>query len=212
MLIEKNVWPLFSSPVYTANANGYVNKILDFDNLDKTQYNIFEKTNNMLSKNQNILLDLEFSAIKNHVNSAMNDYFYNVLSIDKSVKLKLTNSWIVIGYPHSVTPKHIHQNSIFSGVFYIKSERNAGDLILSTPLSSTTFLPPSISPTINQNNIFNTKLWAISPKNNDIIIFPSHVYHEVSENLSNQIRCCIAFNYYTVGAISDDLTEVLTLE
>jgi uncharacterized protein (TIGR02466 family) len=123
----------------------------------------------------------------------------------------LVCSWAVVGGPNSMTPKHIHQNSIFSGTFYIKSEQGAGDLILTTPKSSTTFLPPAISPKMTGINIFNTKTWHITPKTGDIIIFPSHVFHEVSPNQSGQNRSCIAFNYFLTGPISNHETETLFL-
>jgi len=211
MLVEKNVLPLFSAPIYTANVKNYENDVLDLDNIDESDYNVFVRTGNMLSKNQNILLEPKFSEIRHHVDTAMKDYFYNVLMVDPRVKLNLVCSWIVIGNNNSVTPKHIHQNSIFSGTFYIKSEEGAGDLILTTPKSSTTCLPPAVSPTLMGVNIFNTKTWHLEPKTGDIVIFPSHVYHEVSPNKSGQYRSCIAFNYYVSGLISDDETEVLFL-
>lgn len=211
MLIEKNVMPLFSAPVYTAHVENYENDVLDFDNIDSSVYDVFDRTDNMLSKNQNILLEPEFAEIKHHVDTAMKDYTYKVLQIDPELKLKLVCSWAVVGGPNSMTPKHIHQNSIFSGTFYIKSEQGAGDLILTTPKSSTTFLPPAISPKMTGINIFNTKTWHITPRTGDIVIFPSHVFHEVSPNKSGENRSCIAFNYYLTGPISDHETETLFL-
>lgn len=211
MLVEKNVMPLFSAPVYTAHVENYDNDVLDFDNIDSSVYDIFDRTDNMLSKNQNILLEPEFAEIKYHVDTAMKDYTYNVLQIDSEITLNLVCSWVVVGGPNSMTPKHIHQNSIFSGIFYIKSEQGAGDLILTTPKSSTTFLPPVISPKMTGINIFNTKTWHITPKTGDIVIFPSHVFHEVSPNQSGQNRSCIAFNYFLTGPISNYGTETLFL-
>ena len=127
MLVEKNVMPLFSAPVYTAHVENYENDVLDFENIDSSVYDVFDRTDNMLSKNQNILLEPEFAEIKHHVDTAIKDYTYNVLQIDPELKLKLVCSWAVVGGPNSMTPKHIHQNSIFSGTFYIKSEQGAGD-------------------------------------------------------------------------------------
>ena len=196
MLVEKNVMPLFSAPVYTAHVENYENDVLDFENIDSSVYDVFDRTDNMLSKNQNILLEPEFAEIKHHVDTAIKDYTYNVLQIDPELKLKLVCSWAVVGGPNSMTQKHIHQNSIFSGTFYIKSEQGAGDLILTTPKSSTTFLPPAISPKMTGINIFNTKTWHITPRTGDIVICPSHVFHEVSPNKSGENRSSIAFNYY----------------
>ena len=136
MLTQKEVLPLFSSPVYRARVDNFVNDVVDLDNLDLSKFNDFRETDNIcLSKDQQILLQPEFSGIKHHIHSAMSDYVYNVLSVSRDIKLRLTNSWMVVGFPGSITPEHIHQNSIFSGTFYIKSEPGAGKLYLSVPLS-----------------------------------------------------------------------------
>ena len=211
MLVEKNVMPLFSAPVYTAHVENYENDVLDFENIDSSVYDVFDRTDNMLSKNQNILLEPEFAEIKHHVDTAMKDYTYNVLQIDPELKLKLVCSWAVVGGPNSMTPKHIHQNSIFSGVFYIKSPENAGNLLLSHPLSIPTCVSSTIRPLFKENNIFNSKIFAHKPNDCDIIIFPSHVEHEVTRNMSGELRCCIAFNYFVEGTISPANGERLSI-
>ena len=65
--------PLFSAPVYTAHVENYENDVLDFENIDSSVYDVFDRTDNMLSKNQNILLEPEFAEIKHHVDTAMKD-------------------------------------------------------------------------------------------------------------------------------------------
>lgn len=212
MLTEKEVLPLFSSPVYRARVDNFVNDVVDLDNLDLSKFNDFRETDNIcLSKDQQILLQPEFSGIKHHIHSAMSDYVYNVLSVSRDVKLKLVNSWMVVGFPGSITPEHIHQNSIFSGTFYIKSEPGAGELHLSVPQSQYTAFPSSLIPKVNEYNPYNSKKWPFKIRTSDILCWPSNIYHSITPNKSNQKRCVIAFNYYLVGPISEDDNEVLTL-
>ena len=69
----------------------------------------------------------------------------------------------------SITQKHIHQNSVFSGIFYIQSGPKSGDLLLTQTPSIPTAFPGTLQPTPTEINILNSKVWAYQPKINDII-------------------------------------------
>ena len=51
----------------------------------------------------------------------------------------------------------------------------------------------------------------MAPNDCEIIIFPSHVEHEVTRNMSGELRCCIAFNYFVEGTISPANGERLSI-
>jgi len=217
-LDKATVLPLFSTPVYVSNAKYYVNNVIDFNNInyddfywEQADIRLGDIGKVLVSKNQNLLMDENYSSIKEYCDFAVNDYAYNVLSVAQSVRLKLACSWMVIEYPGAMTSKHLHQNSIFSGVFFLKSNLNAGDLVLSHPLSMPTAFTSTISPELVHYDILNSKNFVHSAQDNDIIVFPSHVEHEVTKNMSNEIQCCIAFNYFFEGLISGENTERLSL-
>jgi len=210
-LNDKFLYPLFSVPLYHANVSGYINDVIDFDNLPLEEFSTATQYNSIVSINQNILTVDKFSNIRSIIESVMEEYVYDKLNISKNVKLKLICSWMLIGSPGSKTYRHSHTNSLFSGIFYIKSEKESGDIIFSADSSRMTFASPTINPNVENFNIYNSLNWKISPKTNDIIIFPSHLLHEVTENKSNTNRCAIAFNYFLTGNISDKITQVLEI-
>lgn len=206
------VLPLFSTPIYLTNASDYINDVVDFNNIN---FDDFYRSHNgkiLVSNDQNILFDPKFARIKKYCDEATEDYVYEVLKTPRDIKLYMTCSWMMIGYPGSITQKHIHQNSVFSGVFYIQSGPKSGDLLLSQTPSIPTAFPGTLQPTPTEINILNSKVWAYQPKANDIILFPSHTLHEVTPNLSKTFRCCIAFNYFFKGPISTERTECLFIE
>ena len=220
-LHDQEILPLFSNPFYKARAKYYVNDVIDFDNINETLF--FQKEVNLdieeencgkilISKNQNILLDDKFINIKKYCDAAVKDFAYENLKVNEDITFKVCSSWLIVGYPGSITNTHLHQNSVFSGVFYIKTKPNSGNICLTHPNIIPTAFSSTLQPTIEEYNILNSRMFVYTPKDNDIIIFPSHVSHNITRNNSNEIRCCIAFNYFAEGNISQSDTENLNIK
>lgn len=206
------IHPLFSTPLYHTCIKNYVNDVIDFNNIQFD--NFFQNSNQfntLNSINQNILDEIMFENISNIIHENVKIYVYDILKISKDVNLFRTCSWMLIGYPGSVTSPHIHKNSIFSGIFYLKSEENSGDVIFSTSPSQLTYISPAVSPEVTETNIYNSYYWSVPVKTNDLLIFPSHLNHSVTHNKSDKIRCAIAFNYFLSGTISNKNTQTLNI-
>jgi len=208
---EAQVLPLFSTPIYITNASGYVNDVIDFKKINFDEFYRSHDGKILVSNDQNILFDSRFTKIRQYCDQATEDFVYEVLKTPKELKLNMTCSWMMVGYPGSITQKHVHQNSVFSGIFYIQSGNTSGDLLLSQTPSIPTAFPSTLSPIPTEINILNSKTWAYKPQTNDIILFPSHTLHEVTPNQSKTFRCCIAFNYFLSGPISNERTECLNI-
>lgn len=211
-ICDKQIHSLFPVPVFEANISDYVNDVIDFSNIPNNWFypNPIQK-NTYNSIDQNILLRPEFSNLKKIIDSSMEEYVYNQLKLPTSSKLKLVNSWMVIGNPGSETNGHTHPNSVYSGIFYLKSGPGSGLVQFSIPRNSLTFTTPTVSPRPTEFNTYNSYCWSIEPSDNTILIFPSHLEHSITKNISNNLRCCVPFNYFLVGEISSEPTQYLFL-
>jgi len=110
---------------------------------------------------------------------------------------RLGNMWANINYQGGYNKPHIHPNSLFSGVYYIKAPANSGKLICSDPR-------PGIQTTmpIRKKGQPPNHLWRevhLEPKVNRIIMFPSWLWHSVEPNESNDIRISVSFNFVQDG-------------
>lgn len=209
---DGKIFPLFSTPLLQLHATGYVNDVIDLNNIPYADfYNNKSQHYTMNSLDQNILMNPKFINVKQIVDAGMQEYVYGQLRMPTNLNLKLVCSWMLLGFPGCATSTHMHTNAMFSGVFYIKSEENSGDIIFTTYQAQMTYGTPTVRPYPTEYNIFNSLSWKVNPKTNDLLIFPSHLQHEVTENISNDIRCAIAFNYFLTGDISDDVTRVLNI-
>jgi uncharacterized protein (TIGR02466 family) len=103
--------------------------------------------------------------------------------------------------------RHLHTNSMFSGIFYINVPKYSGDISFHMPPNANTVFTPTLSPSLVENNIFNSQTYTITPENGMILLFPSHLLHSVTSNLSNKLRHCLVFNIFLYGEYGDRETN-----
>ena len=112
------------------------------------------------------------------------------------LKLKpvLGNMWANINYPGCHNRPHLHPNALFSGVYWIKTPPNSGNLMLYDPRSGLHATMPSRKEGIS----FPPELWRevhYQPRAGTIVMFPAWLWHEVLPNKSNETRISVSFNF-----------------
>ena len=112
-------------------------------------------------------------------------------------KPKLGNMWANINYPNAYNKSHVHPNSLFSGVYYVKSLPNSGKLILRDHRPGSQSILPERKDIEHPPSLLSEV--DMEPKEGRIIIFPSWLWHEVEPNKSNETRISISFNFIQEG-------------
>ena len=110
---------------------------------------------------------------------------------------RLGNMWANINPPGGYNRPHIHANSLFSGVYYIKAPANSGKLVCNDPRPGVQTVMPT-----RKKGQPPKHLWRevhLEPKVNRIIMFPSWLWHNVEPNESNDIRISVSFNFIQDG-------------
>ena len=108
-------------------------------------------------------------------------------------RVKLSNLWININGYKDFNRRHTHQNSILSGVFYVKVPDKSSKL---------RFFHPSVDLMVRDWNLnvdlkcnkYTSSIWEIFPEDGKLLLFPSWLDHEVDQNLSQEKRISISFN------------------
>ena len=112
-------------------------------------------------------------------------------------KPMLGNMWANINYPGGYNRPHVHPNCLFSGVYYVKSQPGAGQLVVNDPRPGIqTMMPTRIKGQPPKH------LWReahIDPIPGRIIMFPAWLWHCVEPNQSNDIRISVSFNFIQDG-------------
>ena len=108
----------------------------------------------------------------------------------------LGNMWANINYPGSSNLKHMHPNSLWSGVYYVKTPENCGDLIIEDPKSVGLMIMPNRKEPIPEYALREIRY---KPAAGRLIMFPSYLNHCVDTNNSNDIRISVSFNFLQKG-------------
>ncbi len=106
---------------------------------------------------------------------------------------KLGNMWANINPPGGYNNSHIHPNSLFSGVYYVKGQPNSGRLSLMDPRPGAQQCMP-----MRKKGKLPRELWRetyYDPIPGRLIMFPSWMWHKVEPNKSNDIRISVSFNF-----------------
>ena len=105
----------------------------------------------------------------------------------------LGNMWANINYPGCFNRPHIHPNSLFSGVYFIKTPQKSGNLMVYDPRTGVQMAMPN-----RKEGQLPSQLWRevhYEPRAGTAIMFPSWLWHEVKPNQSNDIRISVSFNF-----------------
>jgi uncharacterized protein (TIGR02466 family) len=110
---------------------------------------------------------------------------------------KLGNMWANINGTGGYNKPHIHPNSLFSGVYYVKTPPNCGRLICTDPRPGIQTCMPN-----RKKGEPPKHLWReihLQPQENRAIMFNSWLWHNVEPNQSNDPRISVSFNFVQDG-------------
>ena len=109
------------------------------------------------------------------------------------LKPVLGNMWANINNPGNFNRPHIHPNSLFSGVYFVKTPQKSGNLMVYDPRPGIQMAMPS-----RKKGALPPSSWRevhYEPIAGRCIMFPAWLWHEVKENKSNDTRISISFNF-----------------
>ena len=114
--------------------------------------------------------------------------------------------WANINYPGCFNRSHNHPNSQWSGVYYVKTPKDCGNLILEDPRPGYAMtVPQQISPhKLPYRLLRNVGYMPVAGR---LIMFPSFLNHYVDVNKSKENRISISFNFiqnlssYRIGKV-----------
>lgn len=198
--MDKKIFQLFSKVVVTDFLNISEQERLKILNiLKEISYHKAGtdsgEDNLPLSSDDNYLLDMpELNFLKHKIEQYVNDFMHNEMKYNEN-NFKLTTSWVAKTLPGNISHWHNHNNCFYSGVLYIDTVEDSGEI------KFTTFENRRNNLIVSEYNELNSVEFYVFPNNCRIILFPAEVYHQVAKNNSKQDRYSIAFNIIPTGVI-----------
>ena len=105
-------------------------------------------------------------------------------------KVKIIGMWSIINKKNSFNTKHNHPNSYLSAAYYVKVPKNSGNIHFYDPKEQKNIRFPKTKKFTEISAVVSS----VEPEEGDLLLFPSYLYHSVSENLSDNYRIIISFN------------------
>jgi uncharacterized protein (TIGR02466 family) len=199
MTVHVHIEHIFPTPIYVSSID--VGDI----NIDHIKCRTNGPANIVnLSVTNDLLLEEYFRDLKSKIDEHMSHFYHEVLGYDFDVFPEMSSSWLVRSLPGQESDWHIHANSLFSGVVYVKADENCGDISFRKDPDITSFLQPPIK----QKTIYNHRVRRFNPKTGMLLIFPSNILHKVEINNANFERISIAFNYFVKGSFKEHISSL----
>jgi len=117
---------------------------------------------------------------------------FHALDGSKKYTINLKNMWVNINPQGGYNVVHVHPNSFFSGVFYVQTPKDCGNIVLRHPCNHTE--NDWKGEFWNKLNLETTTLNYLNAEENMLYIFPSWLEHYVQANKSKKERISISFN------------------
>ena len=165
--VQEKVLAFVESQEFTYHSNGY---ITSEDLLDHPQMHV----------------------VRDCITERVKEFVYGDCGISDEMELELVSSWANLHKKGDFAQVHAHYNSIISGVWYLTTTPKTGKLVVHSDhklFGNLLDFPKRVY------NEFNGDNYSFTPRNGDLLIFPSTLKHSVTHNEVDIERYSIAFNY-----------------
>jgi uncharacterized protein (TIGR02466 family) len=114
----------------------------------------------------------------------------------------ITNMWANIANPNRRHAMHVHPNCLFSGILYIKTPKNCGPTMFTSPRQLARMFEPAYS----EKNELNSDVFVFPAEKGRMLLWPSYLPHAVEQGSAEdetEERIVVAFNIMIRGRIEE---------
>ena len=153
------------------------------DNWDKNS----AKFSDGYNEGKNLLNDIKPTLFLNELQKNLLEFYRNIHNGNDiyNIDFVITESWFTRTQKNEYHPQHLHSFSDISGVYYIKTNGNDGNIAFHTPSSI-----------LVNSKFFSQKAQNVEykPQVGKLILWPSLIEHHVISNQTDDDRISLSFN------------------
>lgn len=161
---------------------------------------------NVRSVDTHVLEAPEMRSIRSFADERINEFARKIISADPALEFFITQSWLnytQIGQAHH---RHVHTNSLISGVLYVNAKKECDGICFYRNSGA------QISVSDEYVNWYNAPSWCLSVSTGDVVLFPSNLSHGVEQTTGEHTRISLAFNAFVRGQIgTEELLNRVTI-
>lgn len=187
------VTPLFAIPILTCAFDKDIAPLLAL--LESSEW---EKKNTYISKSRSVLKEVPF--IESRIKEYLEMYSKNMLG--QSSQVQIVTSWFTKSEPGSESQVHSHTNSWLSGVMHL-SDNTAGTRFFDSRVDV-------FRTEYNDDAMFGKSYHDVDSISGQLVLFPSHLKHQVLYNFTNETRYSMSFNALPFGRFGDAIDSTFS--
>ena len=209
---KSEVLELFPTPVYITMIPVKLSSVIPFLDSQDMKTKSDETNYGRRSKDSYVLHKPECNGLRNFILDSVQDFSDNTLLYTYN-SYKISQSWVSHKEPGQHHTMHTHPNSLISGVFYygpveeftpdIKFHKTTGAVGQST-------IMPKTKADKRLSQSAQTE-FSVNFEPGLLVLFPSWLHHSVPQNITDSVRCSLAFNVVPTTGFGEEesLTELL---
>ena len=157
-----------------------------------------------------ILDQPKFKKLKTKLKEVCDFFVHTELGIKDDVNFEIQNSWINRHRAGEHNTLHWHSNAMLSAVYYIQNEPGAGAIQFQRSHLYYNLFHDTVRVDYKDDvlNQYNLDLFSIEPVSGDLVIFPLHVEHMVTQNQTPSERYSLAFNLFARGHVGAGTSQI----
>lgn len=153
---------------------------------------------NTSSVDRYLLKNKKLADLTTFIEKCLHEYFMATVCPKNDARLRITQSWLNWTKPGQYHHKHAHPNSLISGCYYVKANKETDKIFFYRDGYKRIKFPP-----IDWND-YNSESWWYSVGTGDLVLFPSELTHMVQPVGGADTRISLAFNTFPVGHVGDE--------
>ena len=176
--------------------------------IERTREDIKSNAGNRMSIYSYVLDEVGMEGFRAELTSILNNAFQSIERPGNLCSLYITQSWINYTKDTEFHHPHIHANSLYSAVVYLKTV--PGDCIEFFRMKKTDIVS-QLELQRKDYNDYNCLSWKIPVQSGTVIIFPSSLSHGVPPVNHHEERISLSFNSFIRGDLGreEDLSRLV---
>ena len=193
---------LFPISIYSGDVTFSDEELLFFKGLEQEKI-ISEGTyNGNITPDKQVLNHDICAPLKEQVQAGLDEFLLNYYKIKFDGKFFVHRSWVLEHQPGHSAGAHSHPNSILSGVLYLDVPTDSGQIQFDKPDNYHNWInTDTLRFMVNEWHSYNCNSWRVIPYAGQLLIFPSHLKHQVTRNETKESRWSLAFDCFLEGLL-----------
>ena len=182
---------IFKISIYENNLNINNQEILNYILKLKKKSTGVRKSNPTGWQSNNLnLTESIFNELNNEIS---NNFLKYINQISLKNDFKITNMWANVNGYKDYNVLHDHGNSVISGVYYLKTPKQCGNIYFKHPFFQV--MENVWSNCVKENSYYTSTSLSVPSIKAKLILFPGWLQHGVESNLNKkQDRISLSFN------------------